>query len=70
MTSSQTSRDVVDVLISDHRDVTALIGEIWSVMDPMIRRDLTDTAITEQRRIPVIRRCRVVDQIRGSSQKT
>jgi hemerythrin superfamily protein len=39
--------DVIDVLISDHRDVTALIGEIWTVKDPMIRRDLTDTAISE-----------------------
>jgi hemerythrin superfamily protein len=43
----QTSGDVVDVLTSDHRDVTALIGEIWAVKDPMIRRDLTDTAISE-----------------------
>jgi hypothetical protein len=25
----------------------ALIGEIWSVTDPMIRRDLTDTGISE-----------------------
>jgi hemerythrin superfamily protein len=47
MTSSETTQDVVDILISDHRDVTALIGEIWSVKDPMIRRDLTDTAISE-----------------------
>ena len=47
MTSSQASGDVIDVLISDHRDVTALIGEIWAVADPMIRRDLTDTAISE-----------------------
>lgn len=39
--------DVVDVLTADHRDVTALIGEIWTVKDPMIRRDLTDTAISE-----------------------
>src|SRR5690349_20832581 len=39
--------DVVDVLTADHRDVTALIGEIWSVRDPMVRRDLTDTAISE-----------------------
>jgi len=46
MTSSQT-RDVVDVLTSDHQDVTALIGEIWTVRDPMMRRDLTDTAISE-----------------------
>ena len=47
MTDSQTSGDVIDILISDHRDVTALIGNIWSVADPMIRRDLTDTAISE-----------------------
>ena len=47
MTTSETSQDVVDVLTSDHRDVTALIGEIWAVKDPMIRRDLTDTAISE-----------------------
>jgi len=47
MTSTESGVDVVDVLTSDHRDVTALIGEIWSVADPMIRRDLTDTAISE-----------------------
>jgi hemerythrin superfamily protein len=39
--------DVIDVLIADHRDVTGLIEEIWTVTDPMIRRDLTDTAISE-----------------------
>jgi len=39
--------DVIDVLIADHRDVTTLIGEIRTVTDPMIRRDLTDTAISE-----------------------
>ncbi|MFC7528390.1 hemerythrin domain-containing protein [Actinoplanes sp. GCM10030250] len=47
MTSPQNGGDVIDVLVSDHRDVTALIGNIWSVADPMIRRDLTDTAISE-----------------------
>jgi hemerythrin superfamily protein len=47
MNDSQNTGDVIDVLINDHRDVTALIGEIWSVADPMIRRDLTDTAISE-----------------------
>jgi hemerythrin superfamily protein len=47
MTSTEPGVDVVDVLISDHRDVTALIANIWSVADPMIRRDLTDTAISE-----------------------
>jgi hemerythrin superfamily protein len=45
--TSNTGEDVIDILTSDHRDVTALIGEIWSVRDPMIRRDLTDTAISE-----------------------
>ncbi|MCW6006678.1 hemerythrin domain-containing protein [Micromonospora sp. CPCC 205371] len=47
MATSETHNDVIDVLISDHRDVTALIGNIWSVTDSMIRRDLTDTAISE-----------------------
>jgi len=47
MTSSQAGEDVVDVLTSDHREVTALIQNIWSVADPMVRRDLTDTAISE-----------------------
>lgn len=47
MTDTQSERDVIDVLTSDHRDVTALIGEIRTITDPMIRRDLTDTAISE-----------------------
>ena len=47
MASSVPDKDVVDVLISDHRDVTALIGVIRTVKDPMMRRDLTDTAISE-----------------------
>ncbi|MEE6309059.1 hemerythrin domain-containing protein [Plantactinospora veratri] len=47
MSGDKSGGDVIDVLISDHRDVTALIGEIWTVKDPMIRRDLTDTAISE-----------------------
>jgi hemerythrin superfamily protein len=47
MSGSHTRGDVIDVLINDHRDVTALIGEIKVVADPMIRRDLTDTAISE-----------------------
>ena len=42
-----TDRDVVDVLTADHRGVTALIGEIWTIRDPMMRRDLADTAISE-----------------------
>jgi hypothetical protein len=47
MTEGQRSTDVVDVLISDHLDVMALIGEIKTVTDPMSRRVLTDTAISE-----------------------
>src|SRR3954454_21849748 len=47
MTSSQTGADAIDVLIGEPCDVTALIGEIRSVKDPMIRRDLADTAISE-----------------------
>jgi len=44
---SSNAPDVVDVLIADHRDITALIGEIWTIRDPMMRRDLADTAISE-----------------------
>lgn len=47
MANNETAQDVIDVLTADHRDVTALIGEIWSVRDPVVRRDLTDTAISE-----------------------
>jgi hemerythrin superfamily protein len=47
MTENQPSTDVIDALISDHRDVEALIGEIKTITDPMMRRDLTDTAISE-----------------------
>jgi hemerythrin superfamily protein len=47
MTDNHASGDVIDVLTADHRDVTALIGEIWTIRDPMMRRDLTDTAISE-----------------------
>ncbi len=45
--SNPPAGDVIDILTGDHRDVTALIGEIRTVRDPMIRRDLTDTAISE-----------------------
>jgi len=47
VTDTGTGPDVIDVLTADHRDVTALIAEIWTIRDPMIRRDLTDTAISE-----------------------
>jgi len=47
MTSSPPAGDVVDVLTSDHREVTALLAEIRSTADPERRRDLADTAISE-----------------------
>ena len=47
MTSSQTGGDVVDILTSDHREVTALLSEIRSTTEPQVRRDLADTAISE-----------------------
>jgi hemerythrin-like domain-containing protein len=47
MNSNPIGGDVIDVLTADHRDVTALIENIRAVADPMIRRDLTDTAISE-----------------------
>ena len=47
MTSSQFSGDVVDVLTTDHREAVALIAEIRATTDPQVRRDLTDTAISE-----------------------
>jgi hemerythrin superfamily protein len=47
MTSSETGGDVIDILTSDHRDVTALLGEVRIIKDPMMRRDLIDTAISE-----------------------
>ena len=44
---SDSRTDVIDVLTSDHRDVTALLGEVRTVRDPEMRRDLIDTAISE-----------------------
>jgi hemerythrin superfamily protein len=47
MTSSQPGGDVIDVLTSDHREVTALLSQVRSTTDPELRRDLADTAISE-----------------------
>src|SRR5918998_713495 len=47
MTSSPPASDVVDILTSDHREVTALLAEIRPTTDPERRRDLADTAISE-----------------------
>ena len=41
------SQDVVDVLTTDHREVTALLGEIFVAADGAERRDLADTVIAE-----------------------
>lgn len=46
MTDSQ-SRDVIDVLTSDHREFMDLIQDIWAANDAEMRRDLTDTMISE-----------------------
>ena len=46
MTSTQEA-DVVDVLTSDHGEVTDLIAQIWATEDPDHRRDLADTVISE-----------------------
>ena len=45
--SSHANQDVIDILTSDHRDVTILLGEVRTITDPMMRRDLIDTAISE-----------------------
>ena len=47
MTSSQTGGDVIDILTTDHREVTVLLGQIRSTTDPEVRRDLADTVISE-----------------------
>jgi hemerythrin superfamily protein/carbon monoxide dehydrogenase subunit G len=46
-TDSVDGRDVVDVLTTDHREVTLLIGEIWGTADADTRRDLADIVISE-----------------------
>ncbi len=47
MNDTPSRRDVVDVLSSDHREVTSLIAQIWATDDPERRRDLADTVISE-----------------------
>jgi hemerythrin superfamily protein len=47
MTSSDQGADVVDLLATDHREVTSLINEIRSSEDSGRRRDLADTMIAE-----------------------
>lgn len=39
--------DVVDVLTTDHREVSAMLAEIWASHDTERRRDLADTITSE-----------------------
>ena len=47
MSDSQVEQDVVDVLTTDHREVVALLAQIWTTDNPDRRRDLADTVISE-----------------------
>jgi hemerythrin superfamily protein len=47
MTRTGSNLDVVDELMIDHREVTALLERIDTTADAAERRDLADTAITE-----------------------
>src|SRR5919107_5167341 len=47
MTETTGEQDVVDVLTSDHREVTDLLGQIATTSDAERRRDLADTVISE-----------------------
>ena len=47
MTETAGERDVVDVLTSDHREVTDLLRQISTTSDPERRRDMADTVISE-----------------------
>ena len=46
-TTGTSGLDVVDELMTDHREVRALLDEILATTDAAARRDLADTAITE-----------------------
>jgi hemerythrin superfamily protein len=47
MTGTTDEPDVVDVLTSDHREVTELLGQIATTTDAERRRDMADTVISE-----------------------
>jgi len=47
MSETTGERDVVDVLTSDHRQVTELLGRIQTAADHAERRDLADVVIAE-----------------------
>jgi hemerythrin superfamily protein len=44
---SPATEDVVDVLTTDHREMTALIAQIRATAEPQERRDLADTLTAE-----------------------
>ncbi|HEV7449836.1 MAG TPA: hemerythrin domain-containing protein [Pseudonocardiaceae bacterium] len=47
MASQRTDTDVIDELITDHREALELLDRIASITDPDERRDLADTVISE-----------------------
>ena len=47
MTDHSDDHDVIDVLTTDHREATELLGQISSSTDPVQRRDLADQLIAE-----------------------
>ena len=46
-TSSATGGDVISILVTDHREVEEIFGQIEATTDPDQRRTLADRAITE-----------------------
>jgi hemerythrin superfamily protein len=47
MTGTTGEQDVVDVLTTDHHEVTELLDQIQATTDPKRRRDMADTVISE-----------------------
>jgi hemerythrin superfamily protein len=47
MTDTPVDQDVVDILTTDHHEVLALLQQIKITTDAEVRRDLTDTVISE-----------------------
>ncbi|MEN3270739.1 hemerythrin domain-containing protein [Pseudonocardia sp.] len=47
MTGATADLDVIDELMSDHREVTSLLDRIDTTTDPADKRELADIAITE-----------------------
>ena len=47
MSDHSSDQDVVDVLTTDHREATELIGQVVGTSDPEQRRELADSLISE-----------------------